>query len=116
VASQTTIKAKQSGVVVSTTEAKKIKLNQDGNIDKLTLILCVRGDLQKKNDPIMGNPHSPAVSMRMSKLLMADTSQHKAGLFQLAVSGAFLKKGTGSRVFITLPKVYGEVFPGFKEY
>jgi hypothetical protein len=52
----------------------------------------------------------------MSKLLMAYAARHKARIFQLGVIGAFLKARMRSRFFITLPKVYGEVFPEFKEY
>ena len=107
---------KPDDVVVSTTEANKIKLDQQGNVDKLKVRVCVRGDLQKKKDPTMEDPHSPAASMRMSKLLMAEAARHKARVFQLDVIGAFLQARMRSRVFITLPRVYGEIFPEFKAY
>jgi hypothetical protein len=65
----------------------------------------------------MEDPHPPATSMRMSKLLMKDDVRHKATrLFQFEVIGAFLSERMRSRFSITLPKVYGEVFPEFKEY
>jgi hypothetical protein len=63
---------KLNDVVLSTTEANKIKKYQDGNVDKLKVRICGRRDLQKKRDPTMDDPHSPAASMRISKLLMAD--------------------------------------------
>ena len=107
---------KSDDVVVSTTEANKIKLDQQGNVDKLKVRVCVRGDLQKKKDPTMEDPHSPAASMRMSKLVMAEAARHKARVFQLDVIGAFLQARMRSRVFITLPRVYGEIFPEFKAY
>ena len=107
---------KPDDVVVSTTEANKIKLDQQGNVDKLKVRVCVRGDLQKKKDPTMEDPHSPAASMRMSKLVMAEAARHKARVFQLDVIGAFLQARMRSRVFITLPRVYGEIFPEFKAY
>ena len=34
--------------VIDIMEAKKIKLNQHGNLDKLKVRMCVRGDIQKK--------------------------------------------------------------------
>jgi hypothetical protein len=38
--------------MVSTTEVNKIKLDQDGNVDKIKVSICVKGDLQKKmNQP-----------------------------------------------------------------
>jgi hypothetical protein len=65
----------------------------------------------------MEDPHSPAASMIMSMLLMTDTVRHSAMiLFHLDVIGAFLQSIIRSVVFITLPKVYGELFPEFKEY
>jgi hypothetical protein len=51
----------QHDEVVSTSELNKIKLNQGGYVDKLKLPICVRGDLQKKTDPTMEDPHSPIV-------------------------------------------------------
>jgi hypothetical protein len=77
--------------VVSTIEANTIKLDQDGNVDKLMVIIFVRGDLQKKRDPKMEEPHSPSASMRMSKLLMTDAALHKARKNKLYVIGAFLQ-------------------------
>jgi hypothetical protein len=69
-----------------------------------------------EKDPTMKDPHSPAESMIMSKLLMTDTARHKARTFQLDVIAVFLQARMRSRVFITLPKVYGEVVLEFKEY
>jgi hypothetical protein len=63
----------------------------------------------------MEDPHSPAASMIISKLVMTDDDRHKTRTFQLNVSRAFLQVRMRRRVFITLPKVYGEVFPKFKE-
>jgi hypothetical protein len=60
--------------------------------------------------------HSPAVSMIMSKILMADAVRTKSRIFQFDVSGAFLQAGIRLRIVITLPKVYAEGFPEFKEY
>jgi hypothetical protein len=97
--------------VVSTPEANKIKLDQDEHVDKLNVQFCVRRDLQKKQTPTMQDPHSPAASMKISKLLMTDADIHNARIFQHYMIGAFLQAIMRRRVFITLPKKYGEVFP-----
>ena len=102
--------------VIPTTEANKIKLDQEGNIDKLKVRICVRGEIQKRRDTLMEDPHSPAASMRMSKMIMAEAARHKSRLFQLDVIGAFLQARMRSRVLIMLPKIYGEVFQEFKEH
>jgi hypothetical protein len=47
---------------------------------------------------------------------MTDAARNKARIFQLDVIGTFLQARMRSRVLITLPKFYGEVFPEFKEY
>jgi hypothetical protein len=46
---------------------------------------------------------------------MTDASRHKERIFQLGVIGAFLQVRMRSRIFTTLPKVYGEVFPEFNK-
>jgi hypothetical protein len=40
----------------------------------------------------MEDPHSPAASMRMSKLPVTDSARQKARIFQIDVSGAFPQK------------------------
>jgi hypothetical protein len=105
---------KPDDVVVSMTEANKIKLHQEGNVDKLTVRICVRGDLQKKKDPTMEDTYSSDASMRMSKLLMVEAARHKARIFQLDVVGALLQARMRSIVFTTLSNIYGEVLPEFR--
>jgi hypothetical protein len=78
--------------------------------------MCVRGDLQRKRDPAMEDQHSPAASMKISKLLMADVARHKAMICQLDVIGSLLQAIMIIRLSITLPRVNGEVFPKSKEY
>jgi hypothetical protein len=80
------------------------------------VFICDRGDLQKKKDPTMEDTHSPAESTRMSNLLIAEAARHKARILQLVVIGVLLQARIISRVIITLPKVYAEVFPEFKAY
>jgi hypothetical protein len=47
---------------------------------------------------------------------MTDACRHSSIIFQLDVIGTSLQARTRSLVFITLPTVYGEVFPEFKDY
>jgi hypothetical protein len=54
-----------------------IKLDQDGNVDKPKVQICVKRGLQKKKDTTIENPYSPAASTGMSELPMADTSRKK---------------------------------------
>jgi hypothetical protein len=61
-------------------------------------------------DPTVEDPHSQVASMIMSKILMTYVARHKARIFYIDVVGALLQARTRSRVFITLPKVDGEVF------
>ena len=63
----------------------KAKIQYDGSIDKLRLIIVVRGDLQNK----VGDTWSPTASMRNLKYFLADASKHKAIVHQLYFIGAF---------------------------
>jgi hypothetical protein len=73
---------KSNDEVILTTEANKIKLDQEGNVDKFKVQICVRGYLQMKKYPTMEYPHSPAASMRMSKILTTDAARYKSRIFQ----------------------------------
>jgi hypothetical protein len=46
---------------------------------------------------------------------MTYVARHKARIFKLDVIGAFLQEIMRSRVFVALPKLYGEVFLEFQE-
>ena len=66
----------------------KAKIQSDGSLDKLKLIIVVRGDLQNKE--LVGDTWSPTESMRTLKYLLADAYNHKARVNQLDFIGAFL--------------------------
>ena len=59
----------------------KAKIQSDGSIDKLRLIIVVRGDL--KNKEMVGDTWSPTASMRTLKYFLADAAKHKARVYQL---------------------------------
>ena len=67
----------------------KAKIQSDGTLDKLKLIIVVRGDLQNKE--LVGDTCSPTASMRTLENFLADSVKHKAILYQLDFIGAFLR-------------------------
>ena len=97
--------------VIGITESNKIKLNKDGNIDKLKVQLCVRGDIQKRLTPNMEDTHSPSAAFRMLKLFLGLASSKKSKVYQGDVIGAFLQAKMHSEVYVTYNKIYGEIFP-----
>ena len=54
----------------------KAKIQSNGSLDKLKLIIVVRGDLQ--NREMAGDNWSPTASMRTLKYFLADEDTHKA--------------------------------------
>ena len=63
----------------------KAKIQSDGILDKLRLIIVVRGDLQNKE--MVGDTWSPTASLRTFKYFLADASKHKARVHQLYFIG-----------------------------
>ena len=53
----------------------KAKIQPDGNLDKLQLVIVVRGDLQNKD--MIGDTWSPTASIRTLKYFLADASNMK---------------------------------------
>ena len=63
----------------------KAKIQSDGSLDKLKLIIVVRGDLQNKE--MVGDTWSPTSSMRTLKYCLSDAAKHKARVHQLGFIG-----------------------------
>ena len=61
------------------------KIQSDGSLDKIKLIIVVRGDLQNKE--IIGDAWDPTASTRSLKYFLADDAKHKAILYQLYFIG-----------------------------
>jgi len=95
-------------------ETFKVKVKSDGSLDKLKCRLVVRGDLQDKN--IMEDKWSPTASFRSLKMFLAHASRIKARVKQLDFVGAFLQAKMRTRVFVTIPKIYGILFPEYSDY
>ena len=82
----------------------KAKIQSDGSLDKLKLIIVVRGDLQNKE--LVGDICSPTAFMRTLKYFLADATKHKAKFHQLYLIGAFLQAKVKNRVFVKLDIKY----------
>ena len=65
----------------------KGKIQYDGSLDKLKLVIVVREDLQTKE--IIGDTWYPTASMLTLNFVFADFSKHKARVHQLAFIGSF---------------------------
>ena len=87
----------------------KANIQSDGSLDKLKLIIVVRGDLQNKE--LVGEILSPTASMRTLKYFMADVTKHKARFHQLDSIWGFLQEKFNNRVFVKLDSRYRDEFP-----
>ena len=92
----------------------KAKVQSDGSLDKLKLIIVVRGDLQNKE--MVGDTWSPTSSMRTLKYFLADSAKHKARVHQLDFIGAFLQAKVKNRVFVKLDMWYAYYFTEYSQY
>ena len=97
-------------------ETNKIKLDQHGNLDKLKVRMCVRGDLQKKLTNDTEDPHSPAAAYRMLRMFIGLVAQKHSTIHQGDVIGAFLQANMQSHVLVILNRYYGVIFPEFSDF
>jgi hypothetical protein len=95
-------------------ETFKVKILSDGSLDKLKTHIVVRGDFQSKT--LTEDKWSPTASFRALKMFLAHASRTKARVKQLDFAGAFLQAKTRSRVFVSIPQIYGILFPEYKEF
>jgi hypothetical protein len=107
-------KLKDGEVSTPVMETFKVKVKSNGSLDKLKAWLVVRGDLQDKN--ITEDKWSPTASFRSLKMFLAHASRIKARVKQLDFVGAFLQAKMRTRMFVTIPKIYGILFPEHAEY
>ena len=92
----------------------KYKIKSDESLDKLKLIIVVRGYLQNKE--LVGDTWSPTASMRTLKYFLADAAKHKARVHQLYFIGAFLQAKVKNRVFVKLDIIFIDYFPEYVKY
>ena len=92
----------------------KYKIQSDESLDKLKLIIVVRGYMQNKE--LVGDTWSPTAYMRTLKYFLADAAKHKAIVHQLDFIGAFLQAKVKNRVFVKLDIRYSDYFPEYSKY
>jgi hypothetical protein len=95
-------------------EIFKVKINSNGTLDKLKTRIVVHGDLQGKSTT--EDKWSPTASFRSSKMFLAHACRLKVRVKQLNFIGAFLQANMQSRMFFTLPKIFGILFPEYEMY
>ena len=93
--------------------AFKTKLNAYGGLDKLKARICIRGDMQIK-DQI--NNWSPTASVCLLKCFLADAIANQTKIFQLDFIQAFIQSETKKRIFVTLDKEFETFCPQLKEH
>ena len=87
----------------------KAKIQYDGSLDKLKLIILVRGDMNNKE--LVVDTLSPTDSMRTLKYLLADDVKYKARLYQLNFVGSLLQAKVKNRIFMKVDSRYADYFP-----
>ena len=92
----------------------KAKIQSDGSLDKLKLIILVSGVF--RNNEMVGDTWSPQASMRTLKYFLADTAKHESRVHQLDLIGAFLQANVKNRVFVKLDMRYADYFPEYAQY
>ena len=95
-------------------DAYKAKIQSDESLDKLKLIIVVRGDFQNKE--IVGDTWSPTASMRTLKYFLVDAAKHKTRVHQLDFIRAFLQAKVKNRVFVKLDIRYTDYFIEYTQY
>ena len=68
--------------------ALKTKLNSYGGLDKLKARVCLRGDMQIKDE---SNPWSPTASSRLLRCFIADATKHCTTIYKLDFIQAFIQ-------------------------
>ena len=92
----------------------KTNIQSDGSLDKLKLIIAVRGDLLNKE--MIGDTWSTTASMRTLKYFLSDAAKHKAKVHQIDFIGAFMRAEVKNRVFFKLDMRYADNFPEYTQY
>ena len=92
----------------------KAKIQSDGSLEKLKLIIVVRGDLQNKEMVVY--TWSETASMRTLKYFLEDADKYKARVHQLDFIGAFLQAKAKIRVFVKFDMKYTDYFPEYAKY
>ena len=100
--------------IIPILEDNRVKILEDGSLDKLKNRLVVRGDIQKKMLDLL--TWAPTASHHVLKLFLAYAAILQVQVDQLDFVGAFLQANMRSEVWVHLPYVFGTLFPEYKEY
>ncbi len=104
---------KDAEPVIPTMETNNVKIKSDKTLDKLKCRIVVRGDLQVT---AMEDSWSPTAPFRSLKMFLADAARNRCKVHQLDLVGASLQPNVRGRIFVTLPNVYGDIWPEFKDF
>ena len=92
----------------------KAKIQSDGGLEELKLIIVLIGDLWNKE--LVTDTWSPTASMRTLKYFLEDETKHKARVHQLDSIGVLLQAKANNRVFVKLDSRYSDYFPEYSNY
>ena len=74
----------------------KVNIQYYGSLDKLKLIIVVRGDFQNKE--MLGDTWATTASISSIKYFLADAAKHKSRVHQFYFIGSFLQANVKHRV------------------
>ncbi len=92
---------------------QQVKIKSNGSLDRLKCRIVVRHYLQ---DTAMEDSWSPTAPFRSLKMFLADAARNRCRVHHLDFVGAFLQANIRGGIFVTLPKVYWDIWPEFIEY
>ena len=92
----------------------RAKIQSDGGLEELKLIIVLIGDLWNKE--LVTDTWSPTASMRTLKYFLEDETKHKARVHQLDSIGVLLQAKANNRVFVKLDSRYSDYFPEYSNY
>ena len=92
----------------------KAKTQSNGSLDKLKLIILVRGDMQNKE--LVGDTWSTTASISNLNYFLENSTKHKARVHKLDFIGAFLQSKFINRLFVKLDSRYTDYFPEYSNF
>ena len=93
--------------------ALKAKLNIYGGLEKLKARICLRGDMQIKDE---SNSWSPTASTRLLKTFITDAIANHAIIYQLDFIQSFIQSITKKRMFVILDREYEQFCPKLSQH
>jgi hypothetical protein len=91
----------------------RCKLQSNGTIEKLKARICLRGDLQTRNEL---DTWCAIAGFRALKVFLAVAARTMCRIYQLDFVGAFLQSYAIDRTITELPSEWKELFPEYAEW